>query len=343
MYTRDMVQQVHRNLRVGLCTTLILSLFIPLMAAAQFGDTAGSMNSFSLSVNPQYPAPYSQAMVSAVSSSLDLANAMVIVSVDGKKIYQGNARPVAVPLGRAGSVTKVVVDISSGGADYSQTVSVQPQDVVLIVEPVSSAPPLYPGKPLVPLEGSVRVVAMANLKNAAGTPLNPSALSYSWTVDTTQVASASGIGKATILVASPLQYRARTVSVAITSADGTLVGGASLSLSPEEPSLRIYENDPLLGIRFDRALPNVYSITGAEVSLYAAAFSLPTTYGAPFLQWFLDGDLVQTGSSITLRPTGSGRGTASLSLTAAAGQYTTASADLGLSFGAAKSSTFFGL
>ena len=99
----------------------------------------------------------------------------------------------------------------------------------------------------------------------------------------------------------------------------------------------------MLGIRFDHALPNAYTITGAEVSLYAAAFSLPTTYGAPLLQWFLDGDMVQTGSSITLRPTGSGRGTASLSLTATAGPYTTASANLGLSFGAAKSSNFFGL
>jgi len=322
---------------------LTLAFMLPLMAAAQFGDTAGSMNSFSLSVSPQYPAPMSQATVSVVSSSLDLANATMTISVDGKQIYQGNARPVTVPIGKEGSITRVVVNVSAGGADYSQEVSIQPQDVLLVAEPVSSVPPLYPGKPSVPLEGSVRVVAIANLKSAAGTPHSPAALSYAWTVDTTQVASASGIGKATILVASPLQYRARTVSVAITSADGTLVGGASLSLSPEEPSLRIYENDPLLGIRFDRALPNVYSITGAEVSLYAAAFSLPTTYGAPFLQWFLDGDLVQTGSSITLRPTGSGRGTASLSLTAAAGQYTTASADLGLSFGAAKSSTFFGL
>ena len=129
--------------------------------------------------------------------------------------------------------------ISSGGASYNQILSIQPEDVALIAEPISSAPPLYPGKPLVPLEGDVRVVAVANLKNASGVSLDPATLSYAWTVDDTQIANSSGIGKESLIVASPLQYRVRTVSVAVMSQDGVLVGGASFSLSPEEPSVRI--------------------------------------------------------------------------------------------------------
>ena len=142
---------------------------------------------------------------------------------------------------------------------------------------------------------------MANFRTTGGTALDPSTLSYKWTVDDTQIANSSGIGKNVVIVASPLQYRARTVSVAIASRDGSLVGGDSLSLSPQEPSVRIYENDPLLGIRFDRALVNTFTITGAESTLYGAPFSVPTTYGAPFLQWFVNSIAAQTGSSITLR------------------------------------------
>jgi len=133
------------------------------------------------------------------------------------------------------------------------------------------------------------------------------------------------------------------VSVTVSNQDGSLVGGGSLSLSPMEPSVRIYENDPLLGIRYDHALSDRFSIISAESTLFAAPFSLPTTIGTPFIQWFLNGSVAQTGSSITLRPTGSGQGSASLSLTASAGGNTTATADLSLTFGAATGSNLFGL
>lgn len=330
---------------LSICTlSLVLTLVLPLAAEAQSLGGIGEISpSFTLSATPQYPAPFSNATISFLSSSLDLTNATVSVSVNGKNIYKGAVQPVVVTLGKAGSITKVSATVSAGGVDYNQTLSIQPQDVVLVLEPISSAPPLYPGKPLVPLEGDTRIVAMTNMKSAGGKAIDPSALSYSWTVDDTQIANSSGIGKSTIIVASPLQYRARSVSVAITSRDGSQVGGASLSLSPQDPSIRIYENDPLLGIRFDHALPGSYTIKGAESTLYAAPFSIPTTGGTPLIQWFLDGSPVQTGYSITLRPTGSGQGNASLSLTASAGQYTTAASTLSLIFGAKPGTNFFGL
>lgn len=322
----------------------IVALILPVAASAQSIDgLGGTGESFTISATPQYPAPLSVATLSFLSNSLDLANATLTVSVNGKSIYQGAVQPVAVTLGKAGSITNVAATISAGGATYKQTLSIQSQDVALIAEPVSSSPPLYPGKSSVPLEGDVRVVVVANFRNASGQVLNPAALSYSWTVDDTKIADSSGIGKEAIMVASPLQYRARDVSVAVMSSDGTLVGGASLSLMPLGPLVRIYENDPLLGIRYDRALSNAYTINGSEATLYAAPFSFPTTSSAPLLQWFLNGSSAQVGNSITLRPTGSGEGNASLSLVASAGQYTTATLNLSLSFGAQPSSNFFGL
>lgn len=327
----------------GLFTILALVLILPGAALAQFLGAASSGAPFTLSVTPQYPAPYSQAVFGVLSDSIDLANATMTVLVGGKKTYQGSVQSTSVTLGKAGVVVRVDVTISSNGANYKQAFSIRPQDVSLIAEPISSAPVLYPGKPLVPLEGSVRVVAVANLKNASGKSLDPSALSYAWAVDGMQIADSSGIGKQAVIVASPLQYRSRDVSVAVTSQDGSLVGGASLSFSSEEPSVRIYENDPLLGIRFERALSNTYTITGAESTLYAAPFSLSLIQGVPLIQWFLDGAAAQTGSSITLRPAGSGQGSALLSLVASAGDYTKATVSLPLSFGAKPSSNFFGL
>ena len=332
-------------MRFGFFTVCAVALFIPIAASAQSigGTTGGGAPSFTISVSPQYPAPNSQASISFLSSSLDLANATVSVSVDGKKIYTGTAQPVSIPLGRGGSATSVSVDVSSGGSTYTQSVSLQPQDVSLIAEPVASAPILYPGKPLVPIEGDVRIVAVAALRDAGGKIYDPATLSYVWTVDGSQITNASGIGKEALMVASPLQYRGRSVSVVVQNQAGDLVGGAELSLSAAEPSVRIYANDPLLGILYDHALTGAYAITGAEADLYAAPFSFPLTGGAPSLEWFLNGAPAQSGGSLTLRPTGTGQGNAALTLTSSAGTSAEATANLSLSFGAAQNTNLFGL
>lgn len=330
-------------MRSGLIVALSFIGMLPLVASAQTLEDLTTTSSFTVSASPQYPAPNSQVTLSFLSSSIDLTNATLAVSVSGKNIYQGSVRPVAVTIGKAGSITPIVATISSGGASYRQTLSIQPQDVSLIAEPVSSSPPLYPGKSFVPLDGSIRVVAIANLRGANGQTLNPNTLSYSWTVDGVQIANSSGIGKATVIVASPLQYRARDISVVVMNQNGSLVGGANLSLSATDPLVRVYVNDPLLGIRFEKALSGSYTISGSEATLYAAPFSLPTTNGAPLLQWFLNGSAAQTGNSITLRPTGSGRGNASLSLTASTDIYSLATINLSLIFGTTPSFNLFGL
>ncbi|MFZ2500753.1 MAG: hypothetical protein WAW90_02065 [Minisyncoccia bacterium] len=323
----------------ALIAILAITLLLPITASAQ---SLGNTDTFTISVNPQYPTPFSKASLSFLSSTIDLTNAVVLVSVGGKQIYQGSVRPVAITLGKAGSMVSVTVIVSSAGKQYAKSVTIQPQDVALIAEPVASAPALYKGKPLIPLEGAVRVVAMANVQSANGEPINPASLSYAWTVEGTRIANSSGIGKSSILVASPLQYRAIDVSVDVQSQEGDLVGGDSITLIDAEPVVRIYTNDPLLGILFDHALTSPYAIRGSEERLFAAPFSLPLTKGVPLLQWFLNGTAAQTGNSLTLRPAGSGEGGAELSLTASAGA-TEATAALSLTFGAKPSSNFFGL
>lgn len=317
-----------------------LVLAIPASAAAQ---AVGSTAPFTVSVSPQYATPYGSATLTVLSTSINLANATLSVTVNGQKTYSGSVQPVAIALGAAGQISTVKVSVTSDGSTASNTLSVTPQDVSLVAEPIASAPALYPGKPQVPLEGTTRVVAVANLENARGGRIDPAALSYSWSVDGTQIASASGIGKDAVIVPSPLIYRERSVSVTVTSQDGTLAGGAALALDPVEPTMRVYEADPLAGIRFERALSGSYQLTGAETSLFAAPFSFPTGSGAPTLSWFLNGAAAGSDPSITLRSAGTGQGTAHVSLTGSAGSFTTASAGLDLSFGASQGSNLFGL
>lgn len=331
-------------MRLGIFAALLF-FSLPWVASAQLAGTAAGVDGtpFTISASPTYPSPYSTVTLSFVSGALDLANATMVVTAAGKTTYQGNVGPVSITLGKAGSVTPVTVKIVSNGASYTQTTSLQPQDVSLVAEPVSSVPPLYAGKSFVPLEGDVRLVAVANLITSGGKALDPLSLSYAWSVDGRQVADVSGIGKETILVAAPLQYRSRDVSVRVTSQDGTLVGGATLSLSSLPSLVRVYVQDPLLGIRYEQAVSSSYTIPGAESSLYAAPFSVPTSDGAPSVQWFLNGVAAQGGNSITLRPTGSGEGSASLSVVVDGDTTHPVSAAFSVLFGGSSGFNFFGL
>jgi hypothetical protein len=162
-------------------------------------------------------------------------------------------------------------------------------------------------------------------------------------VDGARDARLSGIGKSVATVPSPLQYRSREVSVTITNADETLTSGASLSFAAQEPVVRIYEDDPLLGVRFESALAGSYHIGGSEAVLYAGVFGLPVIDALPSLNWFLDGKPAQAGPLITLRPAGGGQGSAPLSFTAKAGNYAGAAQALTVTYGGSSGSGFFGL
>ena len=63
---------------------LALAILLPGAAVAQFmggaGDTSDAGTAFSASIDPQYPAPYSQATLSVLSPTLDLTDATMKVS-----------------------------------------------------------------------------------------------------------------------------------------------------------------------------------------------------------------------------------------------------------------------
>jgi len=325
---------------IGMIRSIVLLcalLALPLSASAQALDSSlVPTDPLSAAVSPADPAPYGTATISLSSTMLDLSSATVTATAGGKQVYHGDAGPITVSLGGAGSVTLVHIAATANGVTYTQDVTIQPQDLTLVAEPLSYAPPLYPGQPLVPVDGSTRVVAVAGFRDAGGRAISPAALSYAWTIDGQYLANYSGIGRSSLIVASPLQYRSRTVSVTVKTVDGSLSSSADLSLSPATPTVRLYAVDPLLGIRFDRALAGSYAITGAEADLYAAPYSFPLAHGAPQVVWTLNGATAQTGPIITLRPSGQGSGNAALAARIGSA-LTMASADLSLTFDASGS------
>lgn len=327
-------------LRRVLTAILLLAVLLSL-ALAGFAAHAqlASTDALTLDVSPQYPAPYQTVTITPQSSSIDLSGSSLTYSVNGKVVQQGSGQQSAnISLGGPGSATTVTVTATYNGTPYSASVTLRPADVALILEPVSTTHPFYEGGALVGDQGNIRVIAMPDLRTSSGAQIPPSSLEYVWKNGDQVLESASGIGKSVLTASAPVKYRDSTVTVTVSTPDQSVVGQAAVLISPTDPVVRIYENDPLLGPRYETALPGSVTLTQNEDTYRAVPYYFTTV---PTLTWSLNGAASQTGQDITVRPAGGGGGTALLGVSASTGSLgQSASANLSVSFGQSSGGLF---
>lgn len=318
--------------------SLLLALGMALPAAAQFTGT----EQLTVSISPDYPRPYQVISITPASTLIDLSSSVVTISVNGEVVEKGSGAITAqVPVGAAGQTTSIVVTAVNNGQTYAARLAVRPADVALIVEPVSTTHPFYKGGALTAAEGRVRLIALPDFRNAAGASINPATLVYTWRLGEQILESSSGIGKSVLSAIAPVKYRAADVSVTVATQDSSIVGQASANISPVDPVVRIYANDPLLGPLFGSALGNAVTLLGSEETFRAVPYYFPST---PTIAWTMNGSPSETGGDITVRSSGSGSGTALLSaLARVEGVAQQASAALSVKFGSASTGGFFGI
>lgn len=298
-----------------------------------------STDPLTLDLNPQYPAPYQTVTITPQSSTIDLSGSTLTFTANGTVVQRGSGQQAAnITLGGSGSVTKVVVTAVYNGTSYSSSLTIRPADVALLVEPVSTTHPFYEGGALVGDQGSVRIIAMPDLRTSSGAQIPPSSLEYTWKSGDQVLESASGIGKSVLTATAPVQYRSTTVSVTVSTPDQSIVGQAAVLISPSDPLIRIYENDPLLGPRYETALPDSITLSDSEDTYRAVPYFFTTT---PDLTWSLNGSASQTGKDITVRPAGGGKGSALLGVSASTGSLgQSANANLSVTFGQSSGGLF---
>lgn len=321
---------------------LVLALAIFAIAETAHAQVFGA-NPLTILLSPQYPGPYQQVTVTPQSNIVNLAGANVTISVDGKVISQGSgATSASFTTGGPGTSNVVTISITSPDGNYSTSVTVRAASVSLVEEPISTTHPFYEGAPQVAIRGRVRFIALSDLRTSSGgTPISPSNLVYTWKVGDQIIQDSSGLGKSVLTVAAPEQYRSAVVSVTVSSLDGSLSGSANATIAPADPSLLFYEDGPLLGPLFDQAIGTSVALPGDEASYRAVPYSFAS---APTFAWSVNGTQSVSDPVITLRPTGTGAGSAVVSATASMPDtYVSVSQQMTVEFGASAPSTIFGL
>ncbi len=312
---------------------LLALTLIPLGAAAQFSPNAAPLR---LVFSPTHPRPYDEVKVTVESNLINLSAADITISVNGAVIETGS-KTATFKVGGPG--TKSIVKASATTPQSTETTqtTLTPADLSLIVEPDATAHPFYDGALLVPSEGRVRIVALADLRSASGAKLPESDVSYSWKVGDKQLTAESGFGRNVLTAIAPARYRDTTVVVTAISRDRSVSAQASVSIAPKDPVLRVYETDPLSGTNFAVALLDSFAFTGSEAGFRAVPYHFSES---PTYSWRLNGNQSGTTDTLTVRSSG-GSGSAALSASVS-GQGAQAEESFTLKFERTGSS-FFGL
>lgn len=323
-----------RSLPVGVLFALALA--VP-AHAQQMGAEP-----LTISLSPQYPRPYQTVTVTPQSTAFDLTGSSITVTANGTVVHTGTgAERTNVTVGGPGSATTIVVRAVHDGQTYTKQVVVRPADVALIIEPAGTAHPFYRGGVALSSEGRLRIVAMPDIRTSAGTRLSPDNLVYTWRLGEQILEAQSGIGKSTLTATAPVRYRDTTITLTVTSPDSAYVAQARTVVSPSDPFVHIYRSDPLLGPLFDTALSGTIAMNGEEQTFRAVPYFFAS---APALTWSVNGSASGGEKDITLRSTGSGAGSASLTASARqAATFQVADTRLTIRFGSGGGLGIFGL
>lgn len=302
----------------------LMLVFTYRTSAQTIPGTEGFGDYVSIQKSPEHPGPHTDVRVRLESSSVNLTTATITWTIDGRVavkdigVTEHTIRTKA--LGSPTSVAITIVPLS--GALIQRTLTIRPASVALIWEAISYTPPLYRGKKLNAFDGRVRLIALPEFASSRGGTIAPANLVYTWKKNGMVEAAASGYGKNTFIPAEAISFSRgeSTFEVTVATPDGTTLASDSVIIRPFTPAVLLYENNPLLGIRYDRALSGTFTVTDEE-TVFAASpyfFSIKER-SSPSLNytWSVNGQIVflETSDKSLLRVRGEGKtGTSQIEL-----------------------------
>ena len=284
----------------------IISFFIGAMLLfaysvhAQFG-LPGIENAIFIEFSPRYPAPGETVRLTVKSALFDIAGSDLKWEARGKTIAEGKGVDSAeVVAGALGTETAVEVTlISADLTTASARATIAPTELHLLVDSDSYLPPFYKGGARA--SAGTRLLLQAVPHFRLGSTFVPASdLMYTWRRNEEVLGNISGRGKSTVIIPAPHLFGTDKVSVEVRTDDGLLSREASVSLSSSEPVLTLYEDHPLFGTLYHRALGPSASIpesemTFAAVPLFAQARS--AVDGALNFSWKVNGASVSSNPS----------------------------------------------
>lgn len=240
-----------------------------------FASSAHAQTNFGrtldLTLSPEYPAPGETVRLSIQTYALDLNRSEIVWFANEREIARGDGlTETTILAGAAGTETTVNVTAEDEeGLIASATAAIRPAEVDLLWEADSYVHPFYEGRVLPGTASTIRAQALARFQTANGL-VPESNIVYTWYRNNAQVTS--GRGKSSASLPGPALFGTDTIRVVAVSADGKYSGAASARIFSVDPFPVLYENHPLFGVLFHRALEGSANTLETEQKMTAVPY-----------------------------------------------------------------------
>ena len=251
---------------------MMASVAVAVLPVISFAQSSFS-SELGVDISPNYPRPNETVSINLSLYTADLNSALITWYRDGESVLEGRGETrYSFQMGPVGKETKIEIQIELlGGTSFSKTFTLNPASVDLVWEADSYVPPFYKGKALHAMQGRLKIVAMPEfVKN--GARISPQNLIYEWSNDVEGNQSQSGYGKNTLILNGSILGRGESVEVLVTDPVNNLVAQGFIDVSPVDPEIIFYENNPYYGHIFDSAITNTFDLNAEEVQIWAAPY-----------------------------------------------------------------------
>ncbi|OHA26744.1 MAG: hypothetical protein A3D52_00730 [Candidatus Taylorbacteria bacterium RIFCSPHIGHO2_02_FULL_44_36] len=302
-------------------TIIALFVILPLFASAQLLPSYLTAGDVTIHLSPESPGANQTVKATLEGLGVDLDRSKISWFVNGEleKASVGE-KSFSFKTGAIGASVNLIVTIeTTDGAKINNTVTITPAEVSLIWEPTSYVPPFYKGKRLYSYGSPVKVIALPEIIKD-GQRFSDDELIYKWKVDYKIIQDASGAGKNTIMARGSVPLKPTTVSVEVSTLDGLVSAFGTITAQPQAPLVAFYEDNPRLGILFNKELSDTATLTEQEINLFAVPYFFAATAAADAklnFVWQMNSQPVSPGgenNQITLRQVGGNAGTAAIAL-----------------------------
>jgi len=304
--------------KIFIFSFLIFTLVYFTSANAQFLPNINEVVDIDVS-NP-IPQPLETIRIKVISYSTDLNRAGITWYVNDKMIEKGvGLTSHSVKMGNAGVKTSIKVQINTlEGASYEKELEFTPAEVSLVWEADGFIPPFYKGKAPLVRQGTVKITAIPTFKDSSGKMIDPKNLVYTWKQDYKTLGNSSGYGKQSLSYTTGALERPVIIKVEVSTLDNKIKGETYIELQPQSPKVVLYEDSPLYGPLYNRAIVDGYEFISKElkISLVPYFFSNSDIKGENLeYSWSINNASnpnLFNSTEITLRRNGDEKGNASI-------------------------------
>jgi hypothetical protein len=252
---------------------LFALIFSPLASFAQ-GLPASFTETAVIELSPEIPSPRESVTAKVKGSfysSLTRSNIVwsengsVKKSGIGETEYQFQSPPAGTPTRLSVTVTKETGEV------LNSSINIRTADLDLMYEANTYVPPFYRGRSLFTHQSVVTVAAVATFKEG-GVPVPKSKIIYTWERDGAVNTSISGVGKDSIQIEGSVVSDPFYIAVTAETLNSNLKARKRVLINPIKPNVVLYENNPIYGSIFERALMGTFNFDREEVGITAIPY-----------------------------------------------------------------------